>query len=456
MVGSGPAVAAMRQATEEITQAMGRDVPPGAVAHTLEVTCQVWGLMERAKLAVLLRLAQIRASGNLAEVGGQPTLARWITHALHVPQAEAYSLAVLARLLFEDKLPQARKALEAGVLSVGEAGAVAKVVEQATKNRDKSVFEDADRFRRMMDAGIMAAKDADPTLSANELARTGRDVAATLHPTRVEDQHRKAFEDRRADLVRTFEGAYYLQAWGPDADAELITAAVRAFTQPHDAHKPEVSKAERVYDGFMAMVKAALGHQGCTRPPGPLAMINITVPLDVYTGQRQQTTAQQTSGASTRQQAGGVATTQDGQVLAMGAVRQMAPHSILRRVITDPRSGKPLDVGHGVRSAPEQIRTVANYGHTTCAWAQGCDVPISRTQADHIRSHSRGGATSADNIQPLCSFHNRLKWRREANPHRAQWKGRPEHLPPPAPDPPPDPGPPGTAPDPLPVPLPRE
>ncbi len=126
--------------------------------------------------------------------------------------------------------------------------------------------------------------------------------------------------------------------------------------------------------------------------------------------------------------------------MAMEAVRRLAPDSVLRRVITDPHDGKPLDVGHGVRSAPEQIRTAANHGHTTCAWPQGCAVPISDTEADHIHSYSRGGTTSADNIQPLCSFHNRLKYRREKNPHRARWKGRPEHHPPPdsqaVPDPP--------------------
>ena len=145
-------------------------------------------------------------------------------------------------------------------------------------------------------------------------------------------------------------------------------------------------------------------------------------------------------------QQGGFAATQDGQVIAMEAVRQMAENSILRRVITDPDTGKPLDVGHGMRNAPEQIRTMANHGHTTCAWYQGCDTPISDTEADHIQSFSRGGKTSAANIQPLCPTHNRLKWRMENNPHRAQCKGRtahqkpdPEPPPEPPPDPPPDP-----------------
>ncbi|WP_083936220.1 HNH endonuclease signature motif containing protein [Nocardiopsis ganjiahuensis] len=441
--GDAPAVAAMRHAAEEVTQLMDEELSVGAVAGMLDVTCELWDLMDQCKLRVLLRLARIHASGDLAEVGGQGTLARWITHALRVPQREAYALAVLAQLLFGDKLPETRKALDAHSLSVGEAATIAKAVERATKNRDKRKFEDADRFRQRMDAGIMAAKKNNPTLSSNELLRTGRDVAAELDPTRVEDQHRKAYDNRRADLARTFEGSYYLQTWGPDADAELIEKALAAFSKPHDSDKPEVSKAERVYDGFMAMVKAALGHQNCTKPPGPLAMINITVPLDVFNGRRK-ARAEAAAAQDGKPGSPGFATTQDGQVMAMEAVWKMAPDSVLRRVITDPTSGKPLDVGHGVRSAPEQIRTAANHGHTTCAWAQGCDVPISGTEADHIHSYSRGGKTSADNIQPLCSFHNRLKYRREKNPHRTKWNGRPRRRPPdpdPPPDAPPDPAP---------------
>ncbi|WP_460755946.1 HNH endonuclease signature motif containing protein, partial [Nocardiopsis oceani] len=51
----------------------------------------------------------------------------------------------------------------------------------------------------------------------------------------------------------------------------------------------------------------------------------------------------------------------------------------------------------------------------------------SGSEADHKRSFSAGGSTSADNIQPLCSDHNRLKYRRETNPERSTWQGRPSH-----------------------------
>ncbi|MFE1169003.1 HNH endonuclease [Nocardiopsis sp. NPDC058789] len=428
--GHSPAVAAMRDAREQVTHTFEATPSAGAVAEVLDDICQVWHDMDQAKLHILLRLAHIHSTGNLLEVGGQRTLAGWITQALGTSPAEARSLACLADSLFHERLPETRQALDSGLLSLGEATATAKAVEAATKTRDETEFPDPDAFRQLMDSGMMAVKADNPALSAAQLARLGRRISVQLHPTLVEDEHRRAHRNRRLDVLRSFEGSFYLQASGPEVDAELLEKAVAAFTKPLNPTSPRQSKAERSYDAFMKLIRSALGHQNCTKPPGPLAMINLTVPLDVYTGQR----------ATVPEGDGDGAATQDGMLLAMEAVRALSPGSVLRRVITDPATGKPLDVGRGMRNAPEQIRTVAHHGRTTCAWPQGCDVPISGTEADHVTSYSRGGRTSAENIQPLCSTHNRLKWRRENNPHRATWKGRPAHRrpdPPPKPEPPP-------------------
>ena len=39
-------------------------------------------------------------------------------------------------------------------------------------------------------------------------------------------------------------------------------------------------------------------------------------------------------------------------------------------------------------------------------------MPVSQCEADHITEFSQGGTTSVANLQPLCSTHNRLKYRR--------------------------------------------
>ncbi|WP_460778739.1 HNH endonuclease signature motif containing protein, partial [Nocardiopsis nanhaiensis] len=123
----------------------------------------------------------------------------------------------------------------------------------------------------------------------------------------------------------------------------------------------------------------------------------------------------------------GPAVTQDGQVVSMAAIRALAPNSVLRRMITSPKGDRVLDVGRTQRDATGALRDAGMFGHTTCAWYQGCNFPASGSEADHKQSFSAGGSTSADNIQPLCSDHNRLKYRRETNPEASIWQGRPSH-----------------------------
>jgi hypothetical protein len=58
----------------------------------------------------------------------------------------------------------------------------------------------------------------------------------------------------------------------------------------------------------------------------------------------------------------------------------------------------------------------------------GCDQPAERCQGDHIQPWAAGGATTVDNGQLRCGYHNRWRW---------------QH---PDPDPPSEPGP-GVEPD---------
>ncbi|WP_460778734.1 HNH endonuclease signature motif containing protein, partial [Nocardiopsis nanhaiensis] len=156
---------------------------------------------------------------------------------------------------------------------------------------------------------------------------------------------------------------------------------------------------------------------GQDRKRAAVAMINIMVPLPTFLGLQ----------AEGDGKAAGPAMTQDGQVVSMAAVRALAPNSVLRRMITSPKGDRVLDVGRTQRDATGALRDAGMFGHTTCAWYQGCNFPASGSEADHKQSFSAGGSTSADNIQPLCSDHNRLKYRRETNPEASIWQGRPSH-----------------------------
>ena len=131
---------------------------------------------------------------------------------------------------------------------------------------------------------------------------------------------------------------------------------------------------------------------------------------------------------------GGPARTEDGNVVAASVVRAMAPEAQLRRLVFDDRTGLPLDLGRAQRLAPGYLRTLAFAKHSTCAWKGGCDVPVSRCEADHITEFSHGGTTSAANLQPLCSTHNRLKYRRNTRRRNKTKAGAGAKAPPAPPD----------------------
>ncbi|GAB3711641.1 HNH endonuclease signature motif containing protein [Nocardiopsis oceani] len=441
--GNTPAVAAMGAARGKIASEMGAVPPAGAAGEVLDVISQVCEDMEQAQLAMLLRLAQLEAAGTLLEAGGQRSVQNWLIHSVGMVPGEANGRAELARRLFALELPATRQGLDSGLLSIGEAVAVCRAAERAVKARNTGRHPDAGEFRRMMEAGIVAAKAKEPAMSTSHIARLGRELLAQYNPAVVEEQYQAAFDARGARLVRTFDASFMVELWGPSEHAEELQRELKAHEVDYDPERLHVSASERMYDAFMNLVRSASqptdptnpgegaegaegaqggdgqdskgGKGGTGRKRAAVAMINIMVPLPTFLG------LQGEDGGA------GPATTQDGQVVSMAAIRALAPNSQLRRMITSPEGDRVLDVGRTQRNATGALRDAGMFGHTTCAWYQGCNTPASGSEADHKRSFSAGGSTSADNIQPLCSDHNRLKYRRETNPDQPVWQGRPSH-----------------------------
>ncbi|GAB3730495.1 hypothetical protein GCM10027590_38890 [Nocardiopsis nanhaiensis] len=426
-------MAAMGAAREKIASEMAEVPPTGAAGQVLDVISQVFEDFDRAQLSMLLRLAQLEAAGTLLEAGGQRSVQNWLIHSVGMAPVEANGRAELARRLFAQELPATREGLDSGLLSIGEAVAVCKAADKAVGARNTKDCPDAGLFRRMVEAGILASKAREPAMSSSDIARLGRELLAQYNPAVVEEQYQAAFDARGARLVRTFDGTFMFEAWGPGEHAEEFQCVLRAHESEYDPERLHVSASERMYDAFMNLVRSAShltesaggaegqaedgkgskGGQG--RKRAAVAMINIMVPLPTFLGLQNQT------------EGAGPAVTQDGQVVSMAAIRALAPNSVLRRMITSPKGDRVLDVGRTQRDATGALRDAGMFGHTTCAWYQGCNFPASGSEADHKQSFSAGGSTSADNIQPLCSDHNRLKYRRETNPEASIWQGRPSH-----------------------------
>jgi len=97
--------------------------------------------------------------------------------------------------------------------------------------------------------------------------------------------------------------------------------------------------------------------------------------------------------------------------------RALAAGGVWQRVVTDPVSGRVLDVGRDRYRPPAALDEFVRTRDGTCA-APGCLTPARRCDLDHTTEfHPQPGTdpdepvgrTDADNLGPLCRRHHRLK-----------------------------------------------
>ena len=405
----------MANAREMAVGFAGRDIPVGCEADVLAQFGRLNGEMDRIYYGMLPALATMEASGALLEEGGQKTIQAWITHQWGTAPAQAGALATLARAVHHQRLPLVDEAFRDSTLSLGEACAIATSTEKAvtdwakvleTADEDfKATHPDVEGFRARLELGLIAYKKECPEASVRQLRDAAQWFVARLDPDKADRDYDETFDNRGAQFSPTFEGGFLLRMWGPGADNQLIQAALDAYTQPYGPDNAAVPKHQRSYDAMMGIFETALAHRECAQAPRPVVTLNITVPLKRYLGDR---TAEP-------------AVTEDGVVIPDQMISRLTPKSWLRRFLTDAEGKTLLDVGQKHRCAPDPVRQVAGYKKFHCEWHEGCDVPRSWSQFDHIIAFSHGGATSADNMQLLCSTHNRLKHRLQTKLNQQIW-----------------------------------
>ncbi|MBE1456377.1 hypothetical protein H4W79_000591 [Nocardiopsis terrae] len=405
--GSTPVDAAVRAAREQVTAFFAKELAPGCAGEVLDQATRVWEELDLLKHQMVAALARIEASGQLLDQGGHRDLAKWLRHSFAISAAQAGELASVGRADARNSMPDTIKALESGTLSFGESAAIVKSVERAVEKRDARDNEDPDLFRAKMESGLLSFKEMRPNTSVSGIGQAAHQLSTRLNPNRAELDHEAAHAERGAKLTRTFGGSFLFQAWGSAADALRLEAALEGYANPYDA-EDGLSRSQSTYDAFCNAVGFAQSHQKCEKPTTAAAVINILVPATTLAGL----------------DGDDPATTRDGQVVPTSAVRELLTDSLVRHLMVEQNSGAVLDVGHEYRVATPRIRAAAFLGHTTCAWQHGCDVPLKWTQADHIVEWWQGGTTSADNIQPLCSTHNRLKHRWGLRRDKKRWAGR--------------------------------
>ena len=89
------------------------------------------------------------------------------------------------------------------------------------------------------------------------------------------------------------------------------------------------------------------------------------------------------------------------------------PHSVWRRLIVDPMTGRLLDFGRTMYRPPRDLADHVITRDRTCIFPT-CDLPAVACDLDHQDDWAYGGHTKEDKLHPLCRRHHRLK-------HEAGW-----------------------------------
>jgi hypothetical protein len=100
-----------------------------------------------------------------------------------------------------------------------------------------------------------------------------------------------------------------------------------------------------------------------------------------------------------------------GPIAAEGLRKLLADDSVavtMRRLVADPLTGHLLDLGLHTYAVSDRLREYLVARDATCRFP-GCRRRATRCQIDHADSWDDGGATSIDNLGPLCVRHHQLK-----------------------------------------------
>ncbi|WP_104137497.1 HNH endonuclease signature motif containing protein [Arthrobacter sp. ZGTC131] len=215
------------------------------------------------------------------------------------------------------------------------------------------------------------------------------------HPVSIEARHRKGVKDRRLEFVPDRDGMAWLSAYVTADVAAAVwsraTEAARALQGPAESRTLTQLRVD-VATGWLLVGEAA-------GTPSPKAQVLLTVPVLSLLGE--------VTEAATLDGYGPVPPSMARRLVADGA-------GSFLRVLTDPRSGAPLEIGRTSYRVPKTMRQWLRLRDGRCPFP-GCNNHSLDNEADHLLAWSEGGGTGVTNLGQPCRKHHRLK-------HTTAWR----------------------------------
>jgi hypothetical protein len=256
----------------------------------------------------------------------------------------------------------------------------------------------ADATRTLTDPHTIAAvvervvpKATERGWTPGELRTAARRAVLTLDPDGAARRHRVAAADSNVRLCREEDDMATLVATADAPTAERIMShierAARDLRRGGDERPLGVLRIAALADAVFGAGRD--GQSGGAGRSG--AEILVTVDMATLLG---------------------LADT-PGELAGYGPInadlaRELARDGELRRLVTDPVTGAPVDLGRTRYRPSTSLRRMLEARDPTCRFP-GCQRPARACDIDHVTGWVDGGTTSATNLHPLCRLHHGFK-----------------------------------------------
>lgn len=402
-----------------IAQLDAEDIPALSDTALRGQLLDLLGAVNQLQAQVARRVAAFDARGLAVEDGCRSTRS-WLRAFGRLSASTAGAWVKAARLLRQ--LPTLSAAAAAGKVSAEHVARVAQLSDRvglAPVQRAEQVLTDA-------------ASTMDPT----DLQRVCDHVRAHVDPDGSQPDPYEDYQ-RRGITASAFDGMLIVRGQLDSEGGAALMAALDAFMVP-PAGDDDRTPAQRRADALVELARSALSTGrtptvGGARPQvgillTPDTLVRPTTSVGRAKGAGRRATrltqvdadranpasASQASSATEPLHAGiGPPAAAPAHLDRIGRVpdalaQRIACDADIWRIILDPATGLPLDVGRSHRLVPHWIRKALWVRDHGCRFP-GCHAPAQWTDAHHVTvPWARGGHTTMDNLVLLCRHHHVL------------------------------------------------
>ena len=250
-----------------------------------------------------------------------------------------------------------------------------------------------------------ALQDAASRLSPGKFRLRARVVRERVHPESIDERHERARPNRDVWITPEADGMAMLSALLPASDAHAAYAGIDGRAR----HLRGQGDEERTLAQLRADVFSDLMSSSSTTDAvrvSRASTVSITIPVLTMLGHSDEPA------------------TLDGYgPIDLDTAKRLAGEaSSWIRVLTHPVTGPVLDLDRKTYRVPKALRRWLGARDKVCIFP-GCTHRAAQCHIDHREEWQQGGATSADNLAPLCEPHHVVKTKTEWNLYRDEATG---------------------------------